>query len=273
MALFGFLKSKEKDNNENTVNNTGNIEGVSLIKLGVSLSKGEETLEKMSDSSHGVVDLKKHSVNLNKKVVSLSKEKNIDLMAHKARVGVALDYSGSMSSRYRSGAVQDALNRLFPLSLRFDDNGELEVWTFETRFNRREEMTLDNFSDYIKTKITGNMGGTSYAPVLKDILKKYFVESPDDTPVFIIFITDGDNGDHKETDEIIRESAKENIFIQFVGIGNDSMSYLSKLDDLDGRECDNTGFIKIADFDKVDDDYLYSKLLEQYIDWLKVKGF
>ena len=51
------------------------------------------------------------------------------------------------------------------------------------------------------------------------------------------------------------------------------MSYLEKLDDLDGRECDNTGFVRFSNIDKVDDTELYSKVIEQFADWLKVKGF
>ena len=86
----------------------------------------------------------------------------------------------------------------------------------------------------------------------------------------MIFITDGENSDQLKTNNAIVDSANYNIFIQFVGIGNERFRYLQQLDDLEGRRCDNTGFIKVSDFDNMDDETLYNNLLEQYIDWLKV---
>lgn len=41
-----------------------------------------------------------------------------------------------------------------------------------------------------------------------------------DTPVYVIFITDGDNSDHYATEELIREYSAKGMFIQFVGIGS-----------------------------------------------------
>ena len=61
------------------------------------------------------------------------------------------------------------------------------------------------------------------------------------------------------------------MFVQFVGIGEESFSYLRKLDDLDGRECDNTGFISVKDMNKMNDNDLYTELLRQYKDWLNKK--
>ena len=91
-------------------------------------------------------------------------------------------------------------------------------------------------------------------------------------PAFVIFITDGANFDERETDKAIRESSEENIFIQFVGIGNSSFKYLEKLDDLDGRRCDNTGFIKVKDFEKLSDEEVYKQLLSQYPEWIEAVG-
>ena len=99
----------------------------------------------------------------------------------------------------------------------------------------------------------------------------YKDKEPSEVPAFIIFITDGDNSDKYETDAIVRELSKYNMFVQFVGIGYDSFSYLKKLDNLSGRESDNTGFITVKDINKLNDEDLYSKLLEQYKDWLNNK--
>ena len=222
------------------------------------------------------INLKKSVVSLDKSLVDLTKKSGINLTKHSARVAVLMDYSGSMSKLYINGSVQKVLNRLMPLALRFDDNGELDVWLFENSYRRFDGMTLDNFDTYVNDVIMSSsykMGGTEYAPVISDMLHKYFVEERmNNTPTFVIFITDGDNFDKKETDKMIIKSAKENVFIQFVGIGQAAFSYLERLDDLSGRVCDNTGFIKVADFNKLSDEELYDMLLNQYPDWLKVKG-
>ena len=40
------------------------------------------------------------------------------------------------------------------------------------------------------------------------------------------------------------------------------------LDDLDGRVKDNTGFVKVKDFDKLSDNELYELLLKEFKQWL-----
>jgi hypothetical protein len=163
-----------------------------------------------------------------------------------------------------------------PLALRFDDNGELDVWLFHHHYYRVESMNLNNFENYVKDEITSKnyrMGTTSYAPVLEDVLRKYFVEdaATSNIPTFVVFITDGSNDDKRATNEIIKESSYKNIFIQFVGIGNERFEYLERLDDLTGRPVDNTGFIKVSDMARLSDEQLFDLLLDQYPDWLKNK--
>lgn len=235
-------------------------------------------LDKVTD-----VNLKKSFVNLEKTITNLSKETNVNLEAHTARVCVCMDYSGSMGEMYRSGKVQKVLNRLVPLALKFDDNGELDIILFQNGCKEFPSITLDNYSDYVDRVILSSsydMGGTEYAPAVKTLIKNYgkpkgltsmFKKGSSD-PAFVIFITDGENFDESETDRAIRESAEENIFIQFVGIGGSSFKYLEKLDDLDGRRCDNTGFIKVKDFEKLSDEEVYKQLLSQYPEWLQAVG-
>jgi hypothetical protein len=116
-----------------------------------------------------------------------------------------------------------------------------------------------------------SMGGTNYAPVLRNIVQYYKDIEPSEIPAYIIFITDGENWDERETDKIIRELSKYNMFVQFVGIGNESFSYLRKLDNLSGRQSDNTGFTAVKDMNRMSDTELYNELLRQYVDWLNKK--
>lgn len=271
--------------------------GISLVKTEEQIAAdvmGKINLTKDKDALGG------HVVNLSKCMVNLSKKADVDLGAAKARVIAVLDYSGSMSYEYRTGVVQQVLNKLVPLGLTFDDNGEIEVYLFQNGYKKIEEMTINNYSNYVKNVIDRSgysMGGTEYAPVLtairdihkpvkanvaggflKGLFKKKTVEAPDNVVgdvnenIFVIFITDGDNSDKRETDAIIRELSQTRTFVQFIGIGSEKFKYLQQLDDLDGREVDNTGFTKFKDISKVSDTDLYSKVLEQFADWLKVMG-
>ncbi len=253
-----------------------------------------ELTKKIPDTEAGI-SLKKSVINLNKSIIDLSKQKGVDLGKHRARVAVVMDYSGSMRRLYTSGAVQRVLTRLMPLALRFDDNGELDIWLFNQSYKSIPSMNLSNFENYIEQVVNRSgfqFGATSYAPVLQDILNTYFAkkntsqggflgglfkkqapeEVKEEPPVFVIFITDGANSDRGATNQVILDSANQKIFIQFVGIGNETFDYLQKLDDLKGRPVDNTGFIKVQDFELLKDEEVYQMLLSQYPEWLQAMG-
>lgn len=223
------------------------------------------------ENSTAKIRLTKAEAGLDRSIIRLTKSTGVDLGNHRARVCVVMDRSGSMDSMYYNGDVQDVLTRLLPLALRFDDNGELEVYVFNTSCDQVSEMTLDNYENYVENQILrrslGPSGGTNYAPAIKQTMKDYNDGSP--YPAFVIFITDGANWDRGDTDRAIRKSSKHKIFYQFVGIGYDDFDYLQELDNLDGRAVDNTAFIRVTDFSQLDDDQLYDKLLEQYPQWLK----
>lgn len=227
--------------------------------------------------------LEKHVVSLSKTVVNLSKQNEIDLGDVKAKVVIALDYSGSMERLYNNETVQKTLNRLVPLGLKFDDNGEIDVFLFENSYKELESMTINNYSDYVKNVIKKSkyrMGGTKYGPVLNAIVNKekkgFFKKvlgSNETQPTFVLFITDGDNYDKDYTNKVIIKSSKKDIFIQFVGIGSDRFEYLTELDNLEGRKIDNTGFTAMEDLNDVSDKDLYTKILEQFVKWLKERGY
>ena len=222
-------------------------------------------------TSSAKVILTKAEDGLNRHIVNLKKENNIDLSNHKARVFVVLDRSGSMSSLFSNGYVKNVLTRLFPLALKFDDNGELEVYLFNNNCIQMPSMTLNNYENYVQKEILrkgyGPSGGTNYAPAINKTVSDYNDGSP--YPAFGIFITDGENFDCSETDYAVRKSSKYKIFYQFVGIGYENFRYLQKLDDLDGRSVDNTAFFKATDLSALTDDQLYAKLLDQYPSWLR----
>ena len=222
-----------------------------------------DILNLTKEESLNLLDLRKDTLN----ILCLNKPQ---LQGLTSRVGVVLDYSGSMNSLYKNGTVQAVLERLFPLALQFDDNGEMEFWIFDDKFHRLENININNYYGYIDNKVFGkyHMGCTNYAPVLKDVQKKYIKEEPANLPNYIIFITDGNNYDRADTTKIITDMSKDPIFIQFIGIGNDNFTYLEDLDEINGRYVDNANFFALPDIINIQDNELYSLLLKEYPQWL-----
>lgn len=227
-----------------------------------------------TSASSMIIDMSKRAEKLETVLIDMSKSGKINMTKHIARVAVVEDYTGSMAGMYRDGTVQEVTNRLLPIALKFDDNGEMESWIFANSYRKLTPVTIDNHEDYVKNVIMRSgmsMGSTYYAPVLRDVAK-FYKNNTSNIPAFVIFITDGDNFDERETNAIVRELSNYNMFVQFVGIGNQSnFDYLRELDNLSGRKCDNTGFLLARDLVKMDDEQLYTELLRQYNDWLNSK--
>ncbi|WCK57063.1 VWA domain-containing protein (plasmid) [Aneurinibacillus sp. Ricciae_BoGa-3] len=209
------------------------------------------------------------TLNLRKEAFSICLEKkSLDLIA---RVGVAMDDSGSMEKLFKNGTVQTTVERFLPVALRLDDNRELDIWLFSEGYKRLPSITERDFYDYVNREVMSkaSWGGTNYAPIIRDIVKKYAVEEPSPVPTFIIFVTDGENWDKEEAKRAITEASKHNIFFQFVGIGRESFQFLQKLDDLEGRYIDNADFFKIEDINSLSDERLYDMLMTEYPSWEK----
>lgn len=275
MGLFSKRKKNEEPENKQSIPDqliTKEPEDVTGVDTGVSGSM-----------SNAKISLQKHSINLTKSLNKLSLQKDVDISNLKARVVVAIDHSGSMSPEYNGrfghrSNVQLIFDKLFPIALKFDDDGQMDMWLFDSKTYKLEPMTMDNFENYVDVEIEAKnipYGGTRYSQVIEEIMSECLTGRglKSDYPVFVIFITDGEAFDEKQTDETIRKSSKGDIFIQFIGVGTDcSFKYLRALDDLDGRECDNTGFEAFSSLANADDEEVYEKIIAQFVDWLKFKS-
>lgn len=233
--------------------------------------KKEAGVAEPQEPSQSQVDLMKTRVDLVKKI---SLEKNIP-ETQKSRVAIVLDYSGSMDHLYKSGFVQRLLERLMPLGIRFDDNQALDVFLFHHEAFEVGELTPDGFAGYIDNEISSNyrMGGTCYAPIVEMVTEKYTKEVGD--VAYVMFITDGDCSDKRESRKAITEAAKEGIFWQFIGIGKADFGFLKELDDMEGRFIDNANFFQVKNVDSMSDEELYSKMMDEYPQYLieaKSKG-
>lgn len=182
----------------------------------------------------------------------------------RAQVGLVLDFSGSMDDLYYDGTVQSVIENALPLAMEFDDNGTMEVWIFENGYHRLPDITLDNCAGYVNREILGkyNMGGTNYAPVMKDVINTY---KNSKLPSYVLFITDGNNDDQAKTTPVIVDAAKLPIFWQFVGVGRARFTYLEKLDDLPDRYVDNADFFEVNKASEI----TYRQLLNEFPSWLQ----
>lgn len=234
-------------------------------------------------------------LNLAKEVVlDLTKKSGIE--GQVARVMLCIDRSGSMSELYRDGTVQKVISRLVPIAMAFDDNQEMEVVVFDDEAQTVKSVTTSNLDNYVQKVLNKlDFGGTNYAPAIKEVMKlhgtpysigaeivgfiksifgkKKEVESVKvDIPTYVIFITDGENFDERETESVLIEASKQGIFFQFVGIGGSRFPQLERLDTMEGRFIDNANFFSISTKDLVSlpDNQFYSKLLYEYPDWVKL---
>lgn len=220
-------------------------------------------------------------INTRKEIV-FNLTKAVGIENQKAQVVLCMDISGSMEDMYRNGTVQDVIERIVPVALQFDDNGELDLYMFTTYCKKhKNNVTLKNLDNLVNNELLRHyaFGGTNYAPPINMIIEEvkentkggiFSSAKPLKYPVYVIFITDGQNQDTSETETAIREASKHGAFFQFVGIGSAQFPFLEKLDTLDGRFIDNANFFKVKDINAMTDEDLYGKLLGEFPSWLKL---
>lgn len=243
------------------------------------------------------IDLKKKAeenlINLSKKAtISLSKNGLVNV---KARTGLALDISASMSSRYSAGVVQRVVERVLGLAMNFDDNGAADVFAFGEKDYTIGEVKKANFFEFVNREILKKHsleGSTYYAGVLLRAIDYYFpgaliykksgffggkkelvlntAKYRLQEPVYLMFVTDGNCFDSELTKEVIIKASELGIFFQFIGVGNEQFTFLKTLDNnLPNRLIDNANFLHVSDIDRVSDEELYDAMLKEFPMWIK----
>jgi len=213
------------------------------------------------------------------------------------RVGMALDVSGSAQTFYTSGVMQETIDRLLGVALKFDDNGELDSWLFHNDvLPQLPTLTESDEGTYVKNvvlKQRGLWGGTSYAPPLKAAMSYYFqgpapapaaksgglfglfkkeaapapAPATKQDPAMLLFVTDGANGDRAEAAQVLREAAKSSpVYFQMVGIGRASeFDFIRQMAD----ELPNVGFVNLSTL-SMTDEQLYEQLINpEFCEWIK----
>ncbi|CAG1769661.1 General stress protein 16U [uncultured bacterium] len=236
--------------------------GADVAEESTPAPKAKVSLEKKLSSEPKLVNLAK------KATVSLEKNKLSDTVA---RIGLVLDASGSMMNQYKTGKVQEVIERLLPLAVHFDDDGALDVWAFSNNLLELPPATLNNYADFINTanqgwRNWGMMSINNEPKVIKAVIE-HFKDSR--LPVLVIFVSDGGVSRNKEIQDLLTGAACLPIFWQFVGIGGRNYGVLEKLDTMKGRIVDNCGFFALDDLHSVNEQELYDRLLGEFPLWLK----
>lgn len=229
------------------------------LKKKLSLDKAAKT------GDQSIIDLTKKSI------IQLEKR---NLLNVTARVALVLDASGSMSGQYSRGDVQKVVNRLMPLAINFDDDGDIECWAFAEKTHQLDNITLSNVKEFIRTANNGSdrwkVGSrwNEEIPAIQAVIK-HFSKFNDGIPTYVLFISDGGVGSVREMKKILSDAARLPIFWQFVGIGGSNYGALEKLDEMTGRIIDNCNFFALENILSISDEQLYEKLLGEFPDWLK----
>lgn len=217
------------------------------------------------------------------------------LNGQKAKVAVALDYSGSMTGVYSSGAMQRLVEKALALATRFDDDGAIDFFVFDSKAAYLGEISIDDFAGSVGRLTKGrHMGTTNYADAFLTIRdhfgfappvspKRGFfglgkaqpsvtgpaLTAPADIPVYALFLTDGAPDNKDAAVRALTEVSTAPIFWKFLSIGQQSMAFLEQLDTLTQRFVDNANYEPVGDVDAISDALLFKKMLEEFPDWLK----
>ncbi|MGM9998506.1 MAG: VWA domain-containing protein [Candidatus Bruticola sp.] len=222
-----------------------------------------------------VISLEKKIAQNAPQLISLAKTLTVSLKKNnleecKAKVALVLDMSGSMQYRYKSGAVQEVVNRVVPIAVQFDDDGQFDCWFFGDLYKKVPVVTLKNYKQTVPEdwpSLMKKLGYMNNEPAVMIDVVKHFKNSRE--PVYVIFVSDGGITSTEEIQSILIKTSKLPIFWQFVGIGGSRYGVLEKLDTMSGRFVDNANFFALDDLKQISDAELYDRLLKEFPVWLK----
>lgn len=235
------------------------------------------TQEKVSEppATPKKVSLEKKIADGAPKLISLVKPLKIELEKRNllevvARVALVIDMSGSMNRSYKDGTVQEIVNKVLPVAVQFDDDGELDFWFFGSNCTRRPTVNMRNYEQAVPSDwrdLQRSLGGSNNEPaVMQEVINEYETST---LPAYVVFISDGGIYKTGAIKKLLIEASYLPIFWQFVGVRGSNYGVLEQLDNMDGRYVDNANFFALDDFKSVPNPELYSRLLNEFPAWLK----
>ena len=207
-------------------------------------------------------------ISLVKPLVIELKKRNLENTT--SRVGLVLDISGSMDRSYKNGTVQEIVNKILPIAVQFDDDGELDFWYYAEKSQQRPSINMKNYESAVPKDwedLMDSLGYINNEPVVMEKIIKEYENSK--IPAYVIFVTDGGIYEETKIKHLLIRSSKLPIFWQFVGVSGTDYGILEQLDNMKGRYIDNANFFALDDFRSVPNSALYSRLLNEFPSWLK----
>lgn len=188
---------------------------------------------------------------------------------------LAVDKSGSMDDEFRCGWVDKTIDLFIAASMKFDDDGVLEIGFFNHEYIDTPDATAADAGNYTKKHGLRAEGGTSYAPPIRELANKPDViskakgflgklfgskeEAPSAVkPTYIGMITDGDAMDFGEFVTAVKTMDPRN-YLQIITIGN----YVTLRNFKVVTDLPNVGLIHIPDPHKLTDDGFYELLCNE----------
>ena len=219
------------------------------------------------------------------------------------RVGAALDVSGSAQHLYNRGVMQHTIDRLVPVAMRFDDNGEMDVWSFDSGFNQLATVSKMDYEDFIVREVLNRSdiskwGGTNYSGVMNDMASFYFgggkaakaaaavgglmgklgglfgsrpapAAAPaavSNVPAMALLVTDGANQDRAASAKVLRDARSLPIYWQLIGVGDPrEFAFLQEMAD----ELPNVGFVHLTNLNLTDEQLYEALLSDELCTWVK----
>lgn len=205
-------------------------------------------------------------------------------------VKVMIDVSGSTTRMFNNGEMQELVDRLIPVGMRFDDNQSMEAYAFSDNVQRVNDIKPADFGSYVNKVFLSQIkksilwGGTKYSIALKQLVndiapeettgffknlfgsKKAVANPP---PAFTMFITDGDTQfDHEEAEKQLIRLSEMNCYAMMVGIGRTRFDFLERMAD----RYSHVGFVSFPNLGKTTDEDMYNALLsDELCNWIKAR--
>ncbi|MFK0172659.1 VWA domain-containing protein [Streptomyces sp. NPDC090306] len=211
-------------------------------------------------------------ISLLKETARVSLEKR-GLGGLRAAVYLVVDRSYSMAGYFRDGSVQHLADQALGLSAAVDDDGIVPLVFFDSQPYPVVDITLDQHAGVVaqQHQLLGGedtMGGTRYSLAISTVLEHYQASGATD-PALVIFQTDGEPGDGVDAAQLLADAAPLPLFWAFVGFGAHTVTYLTELDQMPGREVDNASYFHAGRSPKsLPDATVYDAITGEFAKWL-----
>lgn len=227
-------------------------------------------VQKLQSTPSPAVIVQPQSTNIKSSTISQPKEQSLIIKNSANSVGnspnsvnynslmcdniiLGIDNSGSMENYYKSGLINQIINKVISISLRYTKKQDINVWTYNSNPLYTGTFSLANLAD-LKTVCSN--GGTNVANFIHNVQKNLGGKS------LVIVLTDGEDNTIKNVVANISNKANSE-FWQFIGIGAKFSSFTAVLN------MDNASFCHFDNIRTMEEKDIIQAMLSDYLKWVK----